>query len=194
MFLLRVLFEHSMKKMKIYNFFVRVPHNEVAAAKAKIFSESENAQKVKKEEEQKKQQEVAAKKKRKEEEELLEKKRKLEMPYLLGKRVFDSADEDKKIILENHMFGDLASMVEFYNTFSSIYDNKSHFKYVPKRDKIEFTKIKFEDMVNMLNANMETPQSRKYYCKLIESLLRILLKYESIYEVLTAPLELLLKY
>ena len=181
----------SVKKMKIYNFFVRVPQNEVAAAKAKYFSETENAAKAKKEDQQRKLEEEETKKRLKEEQELLDKKRKLETPYLLGKRVFDSAAEGKKFIIENHMFGELASMIEFYNTFSSIYDNKSHFKYVAKRDKIEFTKIKFDDMVNMLNANMETAQSRKYFGKLIESLLRILLKYESIYEVLNGSRDIL---
>ena len=94
------------------------------------------------------------------------------------------AKQQLKKIIKNEMFADLAVIVELYNTFSFIYENKRGFKHLLKKDQIEFTKIKLNDLVDVLNADLMTKSSRTYFTKLIVNLLKILLKYETNLEVI----------
>ncbi|CAF0899779.1 unnamed protein product [Brachionus calyciflorus] len=98
-----------------------------------------------------------------------------------GKLAFENLDSK----LENHMFGDLASIIELYNSVVEIYDeNKNRRLKKKKRSShkdLDVYKIDLNEFIDAFDQDSES--GRVYFAKIIRSLLKIFILHERIFGV-----------
>ena len=79
-------------------------------------------------------------------------------------------------LFANEMFGDIATIIETYNSFVPLYFTRSR-----KLTKVDCTKIEYKTFVQMLKY--DTREAKMYYVKLIKNMLVIFLEHENAFEV-----------
>ena len=86
------------------------------------------------------------------------------------------ADEES-FEFKNEMFGDIATILETYNSFIHLYFTRSK-----KLTKVDCKKIEYNHFIQMLKY--DTKEAKESFVKLLKNLLIILIEHESAFDVI----------
>lgn len=106
----------------------------------------------------------------------------------ISKLAFDpESKSNTNSTLETYMFGDIAAVIELYNTFVPHYNKKAQAKLksessMSQDDQNELTEIDYDSFVNIFSDYSGT--GKEYFVKIMRSLLKIFIRNEKIFGVL----------
>lgn len=93
--------------------------------------------------------------------------------------VGDETEMETNTEFENEMFGDIAIVLEIYNSFVPLFKTRKNSKLHKVR--IEFRSIDFGEFIEIIKY--DTIDAKQSYLKLVKNLLNILLKRDDSFDV-----------